>query len=461
MKLNFFGGAQSVTGANYLLEATDKNGKEVRIIVDCGLVQGDSKEEEKNYEKFQYDTKTVDAVFITHAHIDHTGRLPFLYRSGFRNKIYSTKPTKDLTEQLLVDSQGLLEKDAIKKGIKPLYTAEDVEGVMRLFEGVDYHQKIEIDPFTFEYFDAGHILGSGFIKVTGPAKDGGMKTIVFSGDLGNKASPLVRDTEKLEGANVIVMEALYGDKFHEEPEKRMERLEDAIEDSVHDGGVLMIPAFSMERTQELLYEIDQLIVNRRIPRVPIFVDSPLAIKLISVYKKYSDDPLYFDEAAMKMFESGEQVFNFPGLTLTLTTNESKEINDVPPPKVIIAGSGMSEGGRMIHHEYRYLSDPKSTLLFISYQASHSLGRRILNGERMVKIFGEDILVRCKIKSIGGYSAHADQAKLLEWLSPIRETVEKVYLVQSEIESAQVFAVKARDVLAIDTEIPEGNESIEI
>ena len=461
MKLKFFGGAKSVTGANYLLEAINKNGKTVRLVVDCGLIQGDAKAEEANYEKFPYDVKTVDAVLITHAHIDHTGRLPYLYRSGFRKKIYATNPTKDFTELLLTDSQGLLERDAIKKGRQPLYTIQDVEGVMGLFNGVDYHQVINIDPFIIEYYDAGHILGSGFIKIIGPSEDGGTKTIIFSGDLGNKASPLVHETEKIDGADYIVMEALYGGKFHEDTEKKKEKLEDAIEESIKDRGVLMIPAFSMERTQELLYEINELVENRRIPKVPVFVDSPLAIKLTTIYKKYSDDPQYFDDESMKLFNSGDEVFNFSGLTLTPTTYQSKEINDVPVPKVIIAGSGMSEGGRMIHREYRYISDPKNTLLFISYQSPYSLGRRILNGEKMVKIFGEEILVKCQVKSISGYSAHADQNKLLEWLKPIRETVKKVYLVQSEAEAAEIFAVKARDVLAIDTDVPEEDSEIEI
>lgn len=461
MKLKFFGGAQVVTGANYLLEATDSDGKSVKILVDCGLSQGGGKSKEYNYEKFPYDPKEVEAVLITHAHIDHTGRLPFLYRSGFRGKIFSTCPTRDFAEQLLIDSQGLLEKDAEKEGRKPLYSIRDVEDTMHLWTGFNYHQKIEIGPMTAEFFDAGHILGSSFIRITGPGDDGKQKTIIFSGDLGNTATPLVRDTERPEPADYIVMEALYGDKLHEEVERRKDKLEDAIEETVTDGGVLMIPAFAMERTQELLYEINELTENRRIPRVPIFIDSPLAIKLIAIYKKYSDDPDYFDDEAISLFDKGDEIFNFPGLTLSLTTAQSKDINNVPAPKIIIAGSGMSEGGRMIHHEYRYLPDPKSTVLFISYQSPNSLGRKIMDGAKLVKIFGEDVIVRCKVKSIGGYSAHADQKKLLDWLRPARHSVQKVFLVQSETEAAGVFAVKVRDDLALDAKVPDDNEEVSL
>ncbi len=461
MKLKFFGGAQVVTGANYLLEAMDSDGKIVKILVDCGLSQGGGKSKEYNYEKFPYDPKEVEAVLITHAHIDHTGRLPFLYRSGFRGKIFSTCPTRDFAEQLLIDSQGLLEKDAEKEGRKPLYSIRDVEDTMHLWTGFNYHQKIEIGPITAEFFDAGHILGSSFIRITGPGDDGKQKTIIFSGDLGNTATPLVRDTERPEPADYIVMEALYGDKLHEEVLKRKDKLEDAIEETVTDGGVLMIPAFAMERTQELLYEINELTENRRIPRVPIFIDSPLAIKLIAIYKKYSDDPDYFDDEAISLFHKGDEIFNFPGLTLSLTTAQSKDINNVPAPKIIIAGSGMSEGGRMIHHEYRYLPDPKSTVLFISYQSPNSLGRKIMDGAKLVKIFGEDVIVRCKVKSIGGYSAHADQKKLLDWLRPARQSVKKVFLVQSETEAAGVFAVKVRDDLALDAKVPDDNEEVSL
>ena len=463
MKLHFYGGAQSVTGANYLLEGNpNAKGKTTKILIDCGLTQGSKKEEEQNYERFPYDTTDVEALFITHAHIDHTGRIPFLYKSGFRGKIYSTEATKDFAEYLLVDSQGLLEKDAEEKGHAPLYSLRDVTDAMNIWTGVRYHEKLRINEFDVEFFDAGHILGSSFIKISAKdEKTGVVKTIIFSGDLGNVATPLVKNTEIVTEADYVVMESLYGDRLHEPTEDRKGKLEDAIEETVTNGGVLMIPAFAMERTQELLYEINELVENHRIPRVPIFIDSPLAIKLIGVYKKYSDNPDYFDAEALSLYKKGDEIFNFPGLKFTLTTEQSKEINTVPAPKVIIAGSGMSEGGRMIHHEYRYLSDPKSTLLFISYQSPYSLGRKIMNGEKVVRIFGEDILVKCNVRSIGGYSAHGDQAKLLNWLKPMRENLKKVFLVQSEGDVADIFQTKVRDELAIDTEVPRAAMEVEL
>jgi len=234
-----------------------------------------------------------------------------------------------------------------------------------------------------------------------------------------------------------------------------------IEEAVTAGGALMIPTFAMERTQELLYEINELTENMRIPKVPVFIDSPLAIKLLAIYKKYSDNPDYFDNEAIELFKQGDEIFNFPGLKFTLTTEQSKEINKVALPKVIIAGSGMSEGGRIIHHEYRHLGDPKSTILFISYQSPGSLGRKILDGEKVVKIFGSEIVVQCRVRQIGGYSAHGDQNKLFEWLQPMKSCIQRLYLVQSEDNAAKVFANKVRDELAIDAQIPEQGMVVEL
>ena len=461
MKLYFYGGAKEVTGANYLLEGDpNAKGQTTKLLIDCGLTQGTNKKERANYYSLPYDPKGIDALLVTHAHIDHTGKIPYLYKLGFRAPIYSTLPTKDFAEELLIDSQGLLEKEANVDGREPLYALHDVAEVMNIWKGVKYRTLIRIKEFDIEFYDAGHILGSSFIKITANYPVG-KKTIIFSGDIGNVSTPLVKDTEPLPEADYVVMEALYGDKLHKHTTDRKDVLENTIEEAVTAGGVLMIPTFAMERTQELLYEINELTENMRIPRVPVFIDSPLAIKLLAIYKKYSDDPDYFDKEAINLFKQGDEIFNFSGLKFTLTTEQSKEINQVASPKIIIAGSGMSEGGRIIHHEYKHLGDPNSTILFISYQSPSSLGRKILDGEKVVKIFGREIVVRCRVRQIGGYSAHGDQKKLFEWLQPMKSRIQKLYLVQSEDNAARVFANKARDELAIDVKIPEQGTIVEL
>ena len=451
MKLTFFGGAKAVTGSNYLLE-----NQKGRILIDCGLRQGSKYCERQNFEPFGYDPSSVDALFITHAHIDHIGRIPKLYKDGFRGKIFSTPPTKDFARHLLLDSEHILFRDAKEHGLEPMYTTEDIKNIMPLWKGIKYHEKMEISGFEVEFYDAGHVLGSSFIVVS---TDGG-KRIVFSGDLGNSPAPMIKDLERIDHADYALIESTYGARVHEDVKKRRGILEDVIEETVKAEGVLMIPSFALERTQELLYELNELVENGRIPRTPIFIDSPLAIRLTEVYKKYSNDPLYFDKETMRLLRAGDAIFDFPGLKLTLRTEESKAIADVPPPKVIIAGAGMSQGGRIIHHEKRYLSDPKNTLFFVGYQAKGSLGRRLLDGAKKVKILGEEISVNAKLRAVGGYSAHADQPALINWLRPMRHSLKKVFLVQGEEEQMKPLLYKVRDELAIPAEIPSlGDEVI--
>lgn len=435
-----------MTGANYLLESDSGT----KILVDCGLRQGGRYCEPINFKPFPYEPSSVEAVFITHAHIDHIGRLPLLYKKGFRGRVFSTPPTKDFARELLLDSEKILSFEARDCGEEPMYGVEEVEGLMSLWETAAYHEKVKIGDFEVEFYNAGHILGSSSILIT-EVKSG--KKIVFSGDLGNPNAPLIQPADKISQVDYALVESTYGGRVHEDTRMRKDILENVIRETVKAGGVLMIPAFALERTQELLFELNELVENGRIPRVPVFIDSPLAIKLTAVYKKYSNAPTYFSDEAIRTLRGGDAIFDFPGLHLTLTTEQSKEINNVPPPKIIIAGAGMSHGGRIVHHEKRYLSDPKNTLLFVGYQAGDSLGRRILDGAKTVKILGEDVSVRARIKAIGGYSAHADQPALIRWLRPMSPSLKEVFLVQGEEDQMEPFKQRIKKDLSIEAEIP--------
>ncbi len=435
-----------MTGANYLLESG-----ETKILVDCGMIQGSKYVDKRNFEPFPYDPKSIAAVLVTHAHIDHVGRIPKLMKDGFHGTVYSTPPTKDFAELLLLDSEHIISNEAEREGLPQLYSAEDVTKVMEMWRGQKYHEPLAIGPFNVEFFDAGHILGSATIRITAEGK-----RVVFSGDLGNSPAPIIHETEAMPDTDYCLIESTYGNRIHESSDAREGQLEDAIEETVKDKGVLMIPAFAMERTQDLLYHMNRLVQEGRVPKVPVYIDSPLAIKLTAIYKKYEN---YFNKETEAIVKSGDDILNFPGLHLTLTTEQSKEINDVPPPKVIMAGSGMSNGGRILHHEMRYLSGPNNCILFVGYQAVGTLGRAIMDGAKEVKIYGETVPVRCQKKSISAYSAHADQPRLLAWIAPQRENLKKVFVVQGEEDSSEVLREKIQDELAIKAEVPQAGESV--
>lgn len=450
MILSFHGGARTVTGANYLLDTGTK-----KILVDCGLFQGCRFCEERNRDSFPYDPREIDAVVLTHAHIDHSGRLPKLLKEGFQGKIFSTPPTRDLAELMLHDSADVMRHEIKDVGGGTLFEEKDVGRTINAFEGVEYGEEVDLGRGNkLVLRDAGHILGSSIVEIIS-----GGKNVIFSGDLGNPPTPFLRPTEFVEKADWVVLESTYGDRIHEDKTVRKQIFEDVIEETIANGGVLMVPAFALERTQELLYELNELVENRRIPRVPIFIDSPLAIRATEVYKKYQER--YFNKEASRLIASGDELFHFPGLTFTKAVRESKAINDVPSPKIIIAGSGMSNGGRILHHERRYLSDPKSTILFIGYQAAGTLGRRIFDGEKEVTIFREQIPVRSRVKAIGGYSAHADQGTLIAWITSIQKPIKKVFAVQGEEGPALALVQKIRDTLGVDADAPMLGDNINL
>ncbi len=444
-----------MTGSNYLLEGSPdaRSGRAVRLLVDCGLFQGSKIGEDKNHEPFSYDPKSIDALIVTHAHLDHVGRIPKLIKEGFKGKIYSTPPTKGLAELMLIDSLGVLEKESKKHNKKLIYHEEDVEKAIKQWEGVDFLKEFNVGDFKIKLREAGHILGSAMVEIIYKEKK-----IVFTGDLGNHLTPLLRDPESVSDADYLIIESTYGDREHEVGEEAALKLERVIENTIKRGGVLMIPAFSLERTQKLLFEINNLVENGRIQRVPIFLDSPLSIKATRVYKNYQN---YFNEEAKDIIRSGDDLFNFPGLKMTLTTEESRAINEAPAPKIIIAGSGMSNGGRIIHHEHRYLSDPKNTLLLVSFQVAGSLGRQLEEGAKTVNIFGDIINVRAIVENIEGFSCHPDMNELYDFVKNTADTVKKIFVVQGEPRSSLFFTQRLRDFLGVNAVAPKFGNSFEI
>lgn len=450
MRLTFLGGAESVTGSNYLLQHGTTT-----LLIDCGLFQGSAEMERLNDDPFPFDVKSITALLITHSHIDHIGRVPLLVKRGYSGPIYSTAPTRDAASELLTDTQGIM-MHQLGEGELPLYERTDIEDALELWETISYRVPFTIGDFTIEYFDAGHILGSASIRISA-----GGKTVTFSGDLGNIPAPLVKDTDYIHETDYALIESAYGGRVHEPVEECKATMERIIKETAIAGGTVIIPAFAMERTQQLLYELNDLFEKGGMPHVPIFIDSPLAIKLTSVFQKYSRDPEYFDQEARTRIAHGDKIFDFPGLRFTLTTNESKEINSVPPPKVVIAGSGMSQGGRILHHEIRYLPDPNSAILFVGFQPEGSLGRQIIDGVQSVTIMGEEVAVRARVTAIGGYSAHADLPLLLKWVGAMKDTVKQVFVVQGEVDQSTTLAEAITKTHGVAARVPKPNESIEL
>ena len=447
-KITFAGGTGSVTGANFLLEIENK-----KILVDCGLTQGVKMADDINWDPFPYDPKSIDILFITHAHIDHIGRIPKLVDEGFRGKIYSTKPTLGLSGIMLEDTMEILGKNTALH-LNKIYTPENIKLALSLWEGFGYHENIKIsESLEVSFLNSGHILGSAMVQFTYNSKN-----ILFTGDLGNSPSPLLPDTDKVTDVDYLIMESVYGDRNHESRQDRRRFLEGVIEDNYRRKGTLVIPTFSLERSQELLFELDALVDNKRIPVMPIFFDSPLAIRLTEVFKQYKS---YFNEAAQAAMSPGEHLFDFQGLRNTLKSEESKMIMNIPNPKIVIAGSGMSTGGRIVHHEKNYLPDPNNTLLLTGYQSIGTPGRLIREGVKTVRISGEDVAIRAHIETISGYSGHKDSNGLLNFVQDMQDSVKKVFVVMGEPKSEMFLAQRLRDNLGIEAHVPEEGSSVSL
>ncbi len=446
LQITFYGGIGTVTGANFLVE-TDS----VKFLVDCGILQGTTEAYEQNKKPFEYDTASIDYLFVTHAHMDHIGRVGKLVREGFRGVIYSTSETRELSNIMIQDALKVMsmKNQNVEEGFKeePLYDVNDFNTAMTLWKTISYHTPTTLKDGLLVYLkDAGHILGSSMYEFMYYGKK-----VVFTGDSGNSPAPLLKDTELITDAQYLIVDSVYGDRNHEPKEERDARFKQIVTDTIENKGALVIPAFSIERTQVILYELNNLIENKKIPSIPIFLDSPLGSKVTDVYGRKSQN---FNSGVQGEIKGGDDIFNFPKLSITHGARESAEIEKVSNPKIIIAGSGMSSGGRVVGHEMRFLPDPKSTILLMGYQAIGTLGRRIQDKPREVEINGSIIPVRARIEMISGYSSHKDSDGIVEMVSHTAKTLKKAFVVMGEPKSSIFLVQRLRDELGVDAIYPQ-------
>jgi metallo-beta-lactamase family protein len=465
VKLSFYGAARTVTGSMHLLEVNQH-----KILLDCGLFQGRRKESYKRNRNFPFSPADLDAVILSHAHIDHSGNLPNLVKQGFQGPIYTTHATSHLDNIMLLDSGYIHEKDAeylnkkrIKQGktpIEPLYTIEDAGRVAPLFSCVDYHESFEPIPGVIATLvDAGHILGSAAV-VLDIKEEGIQKRLWFSGDIGREGLLLINDPELPENADFLIMESTYGDKKKRDPESAFIELKETIQQTIVRKGRVIIPAFAVGRTQELVYQIHRMIENGDIPEIPVFVDSPLAIRASNIFREH---PEYFDEETQKFIaeDKHQAALGFDRLKYTLSVEESKAINYTDPPFIVISASGMAETGRILHHLKNHVEDSRNTVLIVSWQAPHTLGRRLAEQKKEIKIFGKTYKRRAQVVTINGFSAHAGQDDLVNYARATQNSLRKVFLVHGEPRGAEPLMARLKELGIQDTYYPEYGTSFEL
>ena len=473
MKITFLGAAGNVTGSNFLVEAAGK-----KFLVDCGLYQGQAKEEEKNYTQFAYNPAEIDFMLLTHAHIDHSGRIPKLYNEGFKNPVYATKATCDLCKIMLPDSGHIQEMEVewknrkrIREGkseLNPLYTAEDALKSLEIFKPVKYSQIVDVDEnITVRFNDAGHMLGSAIIEVWA-TEDGKTEKAVFTGDIGNNDLPLLASPTMIETADYLVMESTYGNRVHMKNDKKAELFLNIVSSTIIQGGNVVIPSFAVGRTQEIIYELNKIkdgtddpeFINKYnvLMNTPVFVDSPLAISATEIFRQNNE---LFDDDVKAAMEQGDNPLEFNGLQFTRTAEESRALNESKEPCIIISASGMCDVGRIKHHLKHNLWNPKSTILFVGYQAPGTLGRSIVNGAKKVKIFGEEIAVNARVEYIEGYSGHADQEWLLNFVYSFFSKPKQIFLVHGEEESQEILKQKLEETTRIPVTVPKLGEKYEL
>lgn len=462
MKIEFLGAAKIVTGSNYLI-TTDK----WKFLIDCGLFQGGKEEEAMNEVAVKYDPGEIDFMFLTHAHIDHSGRIPYLVKKGYRSEIYATEATVDLCEIMLLDSANIQESDAewenkrrIRSGkapIEPLYTMEDAQRSLSYFRPCHYEEIIKVnDEISFRFTDAGHILGSSILELWIVENNETVK-VVFSGDLGMPNKPLLKDPAFIKSADYLIMESTYGNSVHDDYAKSMDELIHIIDRVSERGGTVMIPSFAVGRTQELIYQLNNYYSKDTIhehQRIPIYIDSPMAIRAT---KAFMDNAYYFDDETKEIIRSGDNIFEFPNLHYVNSVEESKALHRVNYPRVIISSSGMANAGRIRHHLKHGLWDERNAVVFIGYQAIGTLGRILLDGAEKVKLLGEEIAVKAEIFDLVGFSAHADEPMLLDWLNHFEKKPVKIFLTHGEEDESVPLAKTIKEMFHIDTIVPSLND----
>ena len=474
MKITFLGAARTVTGSNFLVEAAGK-----KFLVDCGMYQGKITEELENSDPFVYNVNDIDFMLLTHAHIDHSGRIPKLYNEGFKGPVYATKATCDLCEIMLPDSGHIQEveiewknRKRMREGLEPLpplYTAEEAIECLEIFNPVQYDEIVEIDDnISVRFNDAGHMLGSAIIEIWA-TEDGKTTKAVFTGDLGNNDLPLLDAPTMISNADYLVMESTYGNRLHMRNDEKATMFLDIVAETLDKGGRVIIPSFAVGRTQEILYELDKLREDlgqdeefarkyQKLMNVPVYVDSPLAISATEVFKKNTE---LFEEEIQEKIKRGDNPLEFRGLQFTPSAEESKALNEDHTPAIILSASGMCEVGRIKHHLKHNLWNPNSTILFVGYQAPGTLGRSIVEGAEKVKIFGEEIAINARVEYIEGYSGHADQTWLLNFIWSFTNPPKHVFLVHGEYEGQEELKRKIEDTSECKVTIPDFGESYEL
>jgi metallo-beta-lactamase family protein len=463
IKLSFFGAAKNVTGSRYLLKANNKN-----ILIDCGMYQ-ERDYRARNWEPFPIEPSNIDTVLLTHAHVDHCGFLPKLVKDGFKGDIYCTSATAEIAQIVLMDSAKLQFEDAKYKKKRhkregrvgpypliPLYTVDDAKDTIRLFHGVGYNKETNIaNNVNVTFYDAGHILGSAMIKII--VKDGDEKrSILFSGDIGRPDKVILNDPTVFEEADYVIMESTYGNRYHQEISDIDDNLEEIVNENYQAGGNIVIPSFAIERSQELLYELNLLFLEKRIPSLKVFVDSPMANKVTQVFRNH---PELFDEEMKDLLEDNNSPFAFANLRYVNTVQESKAVNNNRGTSVIIAGSGMCTGGRVKHHIANNITDPASTLLFVGYQAQGTLGRIILDGAEEIRLFGKKFPMKMKVKRIEGFSAHAGKDELFNWVTNIKKAPRRVFITHGEEKAAEHFGKYLQEKTDWSTLVPDYKDTV--